>query len=73
MPACRDASSNMLARPARAAAARSAVGGEGTRVFPAYELRDGPRMWIITEADRSVTTSCFPTSTESVISVTEDP
>jgi hypothetical protein len=29
---------------------------EGTRVFPAYELRDGSRIWIITEADRSLTT-----------------
>jgi hypothetical protein len=29
---------------------------EGTRVFSAYELRDGTRIWIITEADRSVTT-----------------
>jgi hypothetical protein len=30
---------------------------EGTRVFSAYELRDGTRIWIITEADRSVTTT----------------
>jgi hypothetical protein len=29
---------------------------EGTRVFSAYELRDGTRIWIITEADCSVTT-----------------
>lgn len=29
---------------------------EGMRVFSAFELRDGTRIWIITEADRSVTT-----------------
>ena len=29
---------------------------ESTRVFSAYELQDGTRVWIITEADRSVTT-----------------
>jgi hypothetical protein len=29
---------------------------DGTRVFSAYELRDGTRIWIITEADRSVMT-----------------
>jgi hypothetical protein len=34
--------------------------GEGTRVFSAYELRDGVRIWIITEADRSVTTILLP-------------
>ena len=33
---------------------------EGRRVFPAYELRDGIRIWIITEADRSVTTILLP-------------
>ena len=33
---------------------------EGTRVFSAYELRDGIRIWIITEADRSVTTILLP-------------
>lgn len=27
---------------------------EGPRVFSAYELRDGTRIWIITETDRSV-------------------
>jgi hypothetical protein len=32
----------------------------GTRVFSAYELRDGTRIWIITEADRSVTTILLP-------------
>ena len=33
---------------------------EGRRVFSAYELRDGTRIWIITEADRSVTTILLP-------------
>jgi hypothetical protein len=33
---------------------------EGTRVFSAYKLRDGTRIWIITEADRSVTTILLP-------------
>jgi hypothetical protein len=33
---------------------------EGTRVFSAYELRDGTRIWIITEADRAVTTILLP-------------
>jgi hypothetical protein len=33
---------------------------DGTRVFSAYELRDGTRIWIITEADRSVTTILLP-------------
>jgi hypothetical protein len=33
---------------------------EGTRVFSAYELRNGTRIWIITEADRSVTTILLP-------------
>ena len=33
---------------------------EGTRVFSAYELLDGTRIWIITEADRSVTTILLP-------------
>lgn len=32
----------------------------GTRVFSAYELRDGTRIWIIIEADRSVTTIVLP-------------
>jgi hypothetical protein len=32
-------------------------------VFSAYELRDGTRIWIITEADRSLTTICFLRST----------
>ena len=34
--------------------------GEGTRVFSAYALRDGTRIWIITEADRSITTIFLP-------------
>ena len=25
---------------------------DGTRVFSAYELRDGTRIWLVTEADR---------------------
>jgi hypothetical protein len=33
---------------------------EGTRVFSAYRLRDGTRIWIITQADRSVTTILLP-------------
>jgi hypothetical protein len=33
---------------------------EGRQVFSAYELRDGTRIWIITEADRSVTTILLP-------------
>lgn len=33
---------------------------EGARVFSAYELQDGTRICIITEADRSVTTILFP-------------
>jgi hypothetical protein len=30
------------------------------RVFSAYELLDGTRIWIITETDRSVTTILLP-------------
>jgi hypothetical protein len=33
---------------------------EGVRVFSVYELRDGTRIWIITQADRSVTTILLP-------------
>ena len=33
---------------------------EGRRVLSAYGLRDGTRIWIITEADRSVTTILLP-------------
>ena len=32
----------------------------GTRLFSAYTLRDGTRLWIITEHDRSVTTLLLP-------------
>ena len=32
----------------------------GTRVFSAYELLDGTRIWIITEANRSATTILLP-------------
>src|SRR5262249_28106256 len=33
---------------------------DGTRVFWAYELPDGTRIWIISESDRSVTTILLP-------------
>jgi hypothetical protein len=33
---------------------------EGTRVRSAYKRRDGTRIWIITEADRSATTILSP-------------
>jgi hypothetical protein len=33
---------------------------EGMRVFSAYEQRDGTRIWILTEAGRSVTTILLP-------------
>jgi hypothetical protein len=33
---------------------------ELTRIFSAYELRDGTRIWIITEAVRSKTTIQLP-------------
>lgn len=32
----------------------------GTRIFSAYNLKDGTRIWIITEADRSYTTILLP-------------
>jgi len=32
----------------------------GLRLLSAYTLRDGTRLWIITEADRSVTTLLLP-------------
>ena len=32
----------------------------GLRILSAYKLRDGTRIWIITEADRSVTTVLLP-------------
>ncbi len=33
---------------------------EGSRLLSAYLLRDGTRVWIITEADRSATTILLP-------------
>jgi hypothetical protein len=30
------------------------------RIFSAYHLRDGTKIWVITEADRSVTTLLLP-------------
>jgi len=33
---------------------------QDARVFSTYELRDGTRIWIITEADRAVTTILLP-------------
>jgi hypothetical protein len=33
---------------------------DGTRVLSTYELRDGTRIWIITEADRGATTILLP-------------
>jgi hypothetical protein len=33
---------------------------EGFRLLSAYQLRDGTRIWIITEADRSSTTILLP-------------
>ncbi len=33
---------------------------QGTRMISAYKARDGTRFWIITEADRSVTTVLLP-------------
>ena len=33
---------------------------EGFRLLSAYRLRDGTRIWIITEADRSSTTILLP-------------
>ena len=43
----------------RGSACQLARRARGTRVFSAYELRDGIRIWI-TEADRSVTTILLP-------------
>jgi hypothetical protein len=37
---------------------RALIGGE--RILSAYQLRDGTRLWIITEADRSATTILLP-------------
>jgi hypothetical protein len=33
---------------------------DGDRVLSAYRLRDGTKIWIITESDRSVTTLLLP-------------
>lgn len=33
---------------------------EGKRIFSAYKLSSGEKLWIITEADRSVTTLLLP-------------
>lgn len=33
---------------------------DGTRIFSAYILQSGVRIWIITEADRSATTVLLP-------------
>jgi hypothetical protein len=33
---------------------------DGTRILSAYQLSDGTRLWIITEADRSTTTLLLP-------------
>lgn len=41
------------------AANRAAV-DEGSRVFSAYHLSTGVKLWIITEADRSATTLLLP-------------
>lgn len=41
-------------------AANNLAIGEGTRLFSAYEQSSLPKIWIITEADRSATTVLFP-------------
>jgi hypothetical protein len=33
---------------------------QGLRLLSAYPLHDGERIWVITEADRSVTTALLP-------------
>ncbi len=33
---------------------------DGSRIFSAYNLRDGTRIYVITEADRSATTILLP-------------
>jgi hypothetical protein len=33
---------------------------KGFRLLSAYDLADGTRLWVITEADRSVTTLLLP-------------
>ncbi|CAG9184114.1 Type I restriction endonuclease subunit M [Cupriavidus respiraculi] len=34
---------------------------KGGRLHSAYRIGDGPRLWVITEADRSITTLLLPT------------
>jgi hypothetical protein len=38
----------------------SAIGPDADRVFAAYEHHDLPKVWVITERDRSCTTILFP-------------
>ena len=33
---------------------------QNARIFSAYTLKDGQSLWVITEADRSVTTALLP-------------
>lgn len=33
---------------------------DGTRILSAYRLKDGTKVWVITEADRSATTVLLP-------------
>jgi hypothetical protein len=33
---------------------------DGCRILSAYHLRDGTKIWVITEADRSATTILLP-------------
>jgi hypothetical protein len=40
--------------------ANAAALKEGTRLLSAYHLKDGEKIWIITEADRSATTILLP-------------
>ncbi len=42
------------------AAANDRAISDGDRVLSAYILKDGTRLWIITEADRSVSTILLP-------------
>jgi hypothetical protein len=56
----RHASSTILAWPAFAAAAKSAGRARRHPCVLSYELRDGTPIWIITEADRAVTTILLP-------------
>ena len=40
--------------------ANAAALKDGTRLLSAYQLNDGKKIWIITEADRSATTILLP-------------